>query len=256
MGKGWVRNLLFISLLISLCIIPGCLSPYSQEINQAAALIDSAYNRLAVLNADDFSTIYVGEIRANMSAAKSDLTEAKRILERIPPHELSSQDQEDYAILMPIIDIDIEFVDIIGGPFADFIEDAQTIINSDDPATVSNAGVKFKQDLSLLTARFAQIKPKIDALDESKISPERKGDVIYLKSMISSVTLDLEKLNKELAGTCIKKCDSNQVLGTDCQCHPACGVSYCSDDAICCKGTCYIAPMSGLRINMNTCYFE
>jgi hypothetical protein len=256
MPKGWVPILLFVSLLVSLCILPGCLSPYTGEIDQATYFIESANNRMVILDTHDFLTIYVGEIRANMSAAKSDLTEAKKILEKIPYTELNSQDQEDYKILMPLIEIDIELVDIIGGPFADFIEDGQTIANSEDPTIVSNAGVRFKQDLVIVSSRFSQLKPKIDALDESKISPEMKGDVIYLKSMISSVTTDLKELNSEIADTCIKKCGTGQVLGTDCQCHPACGDAYCSNDAVCCKGTCYISPIPGLKINLNTCYFE
>jgi hypothetical protein len=245
-----------LSVLVLCSMIPGCVNSHAAEVDQASSLIDSASSRMAVMSSADFNTIRVSEIRANASAAKSDLTEAEKILKKIPLKDLNQQNQAEMNAVLPLIGVYIEMMDTIGGPFADFIEDAQTASKSQDPTTVSEAGIKMKQDLQEVRLRFSNMSSKINAIDDTGLSPKTKGDLIYVKSMINSISAEVDKASSQLADACIRKCPGGQVLGQDCQCHPACGKSYCTSGAVCCKNMCYISPGPNYRINMDTCYYS
>jgi hypothetical protein len=243
-------------LLIVCCMIAGCVNPHAAEVDQASSLIDSASSRMAVMSSADFTTIRVSELRANASAAKSDLTEAEKILRKIPLKDLNQQNQAEMNAVLPLIGVYSEMMDTLGGPFADFVEDAQTAGRSQDPATVTDAGIRMKQDLGKVSLRFSAMRTKINAIDDTGLSPKTKGDLVYVKSMINSLSAEIDKAGSQLADACIKKCIPGQVLGQDCQCHPACGKSYCTSGAVCCKNMCYISPGPNYRIDMDTCYYR
>ena len=200
--------------------------------------------------------MYVGNLRANASAAKSDLTEAKNILVRIPPKELSRQDQTDIQALLVILDVYIETADMIEHPVADFIEDAQIVTKSNDPTTVSEAGFRIKQNFLVINQKFNTLSNQLNSIDETGLSPEVKGDVVYIKTLYASYARDFDKLNTQFASACIKKCPVGEVLGQDCLCHPACGKSYCDSDAECCNNRCYIPPGPNYWLNRDTCVYS
>jgi hypothetical protein len=254
--KKRIRLGVILSMLLMCSMIPGCINPHAAEVDQASLLIDSASSRMAVMSSADFNTIRVSELRANASAAKSDLTEAEKILKKIPLKDLSQQNQAEMNAVLPLIGVYIEMMDTLGGPFADFVDDAQTASKSQDPTTVSEAGIRMKQDLREVRLRFSNMSTKINAIDDTGLSPKTKGDLIYVKSMINSLSAEVDKASSQLADACIMKCAGGQVLGQDCQCHPACGKSYCTSGAVCCKNMCYISPGPNYRINMDTCYYS
>jgi hypothetical protein len=254
--KKWILLGVMLGMLMAVSMISGCTNSHAAEVEQASALIESASSRMAVMSSANFSTVSVSEIRANASAAKSDLTEAEKILKKIPRKDLNQQSQAEMDAVLPLIGVYIEMMDTIGGPFADFIGDAQTASRSRDPATVSDAGTRMKQDLGEMKLRFGTMSTEINAIDDTGLSPKTKGDLIYIKSMINSLSEEVNKADSQLAGACIRKCAVGQVLGQDCVCHPACGKSYCSSGAVCCKNVCYLSPGPNYHINMDTCYYQ
>jgi len=245
-----------IGILLSCSLIAGCVNSHTAEIDHAKSLIKSASSRTSVSGTENYTTMYVGNLRANASAAKSDLMEAKNILVRIPQNELSRQDQTDIKALLIMLDVYIETVDILEHPAADFIEDTQTVIKSRDPTTVSEAGLRIKQNILVINQKFSNLSNQLNSIDETGLSPEVKGDVIYLKTLYASYARDFDKLNTQFASACIKKCSDGEVLGQDCMCHPACGKSYCDSEAECCKNKCYIPPGFNYWLNRDTCVYH
>ncbi len=190
-------SIICIGILISCSIIPGCVNSHTTEINHAKSLVKSAESRLSFMKSANFTTLYVGQIRANASAAKSDMTEAKNILVQIPQNELSPQDQADMKVLLAMLDIDIELADILGNSFADVIEDAQTVLVSKDPTAVTEAGLKMKQDILVLNQKISSLSARINSISETGLSPELKGDLIGAKTLLTSASGDINKLNNQ-----------------------------------------------------------
>ena len=232
-----------ILLVISSCVIAGCVSSHDAEFTQANSLIESANSRFLSLNPVNMTTVQVGEIRANASAAQRDLAEAKKILEKIPPNELKTQDRADLKALILMLNGTIELTEVMEGPLADLIEDAQIIINSKDPATVSDAGLKFKQDLAVLKIRVNKINNEFSSINDTGLSPKIKQNISQTKTSIKSLSADIDNASARLADACLKICSDNEILGTDCQCHPRCGYSYCARDAVCRNNICYRSPV-------------
>lgn len=250
-----VFSVLCIGILLSCSLNAGCVNSHTAEINHAKSLIKSAGSRMSVSSTENYTTMYVGNLRANASAAKSDLTEAKNILVHIPQNELNRQDQTDIKVLLIMLDVYIETADTIEHPAADFFEDAQTVKKSGDPTTVSEAGIRIKQNILVINQKFGNLSNQVNSIDETGLSPEVKGDVIYLKTLYASYARDFDKINTQIASACIKKCSVGEVLGQDCICHPACGKSYCDSEAECCKNKCYISPSPNYWLNRDTCIY-
>ncbi len=104
--------LFLISLILSCCMISGCVNNHEKEFIQANSLVESANSRFQGLNTGNLTTLKVGDIRSNASAATRDLTEARRILEKIPPDELKTQDQADRKALILMLNGTIGLTEI------------------------------------------------------------------------------------------------------------------------------------------------
>jgi hypothetical protein len=196
-GKN-VFCFILLGVLMMCMLTPGCTSSHATEVNQANSYMKSAESRFVFSPDANLQTISVGILRANSTAAKTDLLEAKKILQGIPTDELSAQDQQDFRILVPIIDINIQMTEIMGGPFADFIEDSQTLVQSRDQAVVYMSAMKLKQDTLKVRQGFAELKTSVDAIDEKSISPRYREDFARLKTEVYSVSGEMDSVGAAL----------------------------------------------------------
>lgn len=231
-----------ILILLLLCTSAGCLKSYGSEIDKATTYIDSANARLAFLDSIDLQTVWVGSIKANASAAKSDLAEASRILNAIPRTDLSSQDQADLKATIVLVDVDMKLCDLLAGPFSDYIENSQKYSKATNPSSAASNILSMKTALKDMDSSATSMTDEMNSVDETALSPEVRSTFVSMKSMIGSFSEGIRSAEKTLETECTTKCYSGQVLGTDCKCHPACGSSYCSADATCCNGRCYTCP--------------
>jgi outer membrane murein-binding lipoprotein Lpp len=245
MKKKDILIILTFCLLILVCSFSGCISQHTSEINQATSYVQSANSRLAFLSSVDYKTVWVGNIKANASAAKSDLTEALKILNNIPLSDLKSQDQANLQGLKVMVNVDIELCDLWQGSLSDFIENSQTYAQTKDPGIATNSMNIIKVSLSNMKSSVGHMVDEMNSVNENDLSPELRPEFISLKSMTQSLQETISKSSNILENTCTVKCYSGSVLGTDCQCHPACGANYCSGNAHCCGGQCYTQCPAG-----------
>jgi len=224
-------------ILIGIVLFSGC-SSHESEINQAISYLESGNSRLAFLTSSDFSTIWVGTIKANSSAAKSDYSEAANILNNIPMNDLNKQDQTDLKASIVMVNADIEMTDFLNGPFSDYVENAQTYNQTTDPQTAARSVNAMKSDLQNMKNSLDQMNSEIGGISVTDLSPQVRTEVIWVKSTIQSLKDTITKTSNMLENTCYVKCNSGEILGVDCQCHPACGTTYCPANAVCCGGHC------------------
>jgi hypothetical protein len=240
-----IVGLVLLILVIFFIFSSGCVNSHKSEFDQAESYIESANSRLAFLSSVDYETVWVGNIKANASAAKSDLTEASKILNNIPISDLNSQDQADLQAAKVMLNVDIELCDLLQGSFSDLMENTQTYIQTKDPRTAVNSMNEIKGSLVVMKLQVGHMIEEMNSVNENNLSPEIRPDFISMKSMIQSVQESTSKTSNTLENLCTIKCNSGYVIGTDCQCHPACGANYCSEDANCCNGQCYTRCPAG-----------
>ena len=234
----WVSNILNLIPNLIKNILPS--SNTANKIDQIESYVSSANSRLAFLSSDDINTVWVGNIKANSSAAKSDLTESLKILNTIPLSDLNSQDQTDLQALNVTLNVDIEYCDLVHGPYSDYIENIQTYNQTKDPDVAANSMKVIKMSLSTMKTSFNHMTDEMNSIEETDLSPQKvRPDFISMKSKIQYLQETTSKTSNTLENGCTIKCNSGYVVGTDCQCHPACGASYCSGNAVCCGGQCY-----------------
>ena len=232
-------------IIVFVSIFSGCINSSQSEIIKATSYIESANSRLEFLKSLDYKTVWVGYIRANASAAKSDFTESSNILNKIPLTDLNSQDQADLKGALVMVNVDIELCDLLGGPFSDFIDNFQTYSKTNDPGTAANSINSMKNALRDMDSSLGRMSGELNSVNENGLSPKVRADFVSVKSMILSLQESMSKAKNTFENTCTTKCLAGQVLGTDCQCHPACGSSYCSKNSQCCNGQCYTSCPSG-----------
>ena len=257
----WVIVIIFFA-GIGLGVISGLtvsqnMSKIDQTINQATFYVDSANSRLAFISSIDIETVWVGNIKANASAAKSDLNEASKILNTIVVSDLNSQDQADLQALKVMLNAGVELCDLMQGPLSNYIENFQTYTQTKDPIIAANSLNGMKTSLSNMKSSLGHMSDEMNTVNENDLSPEVRADFISLKSIIQSGQESLSKTSNTLANVCTITCNwqPGYVVGEDCQCHPACGANYCSGDANCCGGQCYLHCPSGYsRGNDCKCY--
>jgi hypothetical protein len=244
---------IIICLIIVLVLSTGCLEPYKEQMDEATSLIESGSSRFSTLTSQDWSTVYVGSIRSAAAGARSDYSEAKKILDKIPSNAFSGQDQSDFNAAKIVVNIAIEFCDLYAGALSDYIESAQQIVQTSDPQIVANKVTTMKNSLQTIKASLSRMNEELGTIREYELSPKMKGEIISLKTLIQSLQNDVDKAIYTLNTACIKKCYAGYILGSDCQCHPQCGNNYCSSDAVCCGGQCYTSCPYG-QIMGSDCY--
>ena len=234
----------FAILILGFLLVSGCTNTEStknaNKFDQVESYVHSANSRLSFLSSVDINTVWVGNIKANASAAKSDLSEALKILNTIPPGDLNSQDQIDLQALIVMANVDIEYCDLLQGSYSDYIENIQTYNQTRNPDVAANSMKGIKMSLSNMKSSYDHMTEEMNSIKETDLSPQEvRPDFISMKSKIQYSRDSISKTSNTLENECNIKCNSGYVVGTDCQCHPACGASYCSANAVCCGGQCY-----------------
>ena len=239
------NSLYYLLLCLSLiCIFSACVNSHESEINRAKDYLASANSRLT-FSSFDWTTIWVGSIKANASAARNDINEAQNILNNIPINDLSEQDQTDLKAFIIMVNVYGEMADLFKGPFADLIDNAQTYNQTKDPQIASRSVSAFKVDLQNMKTSLFQMNDELSNINENVLSPKFRSEFIVFKTTIQSYQDSIDKVSSEFENACTTKCYSGYVLGTDCQCHPECGSGYCTGDSECCNGECYKPCSSG-----------
>jgi len=234
----------FAILILGFLLVSGCTNTVStntaNKFDQVESYVHSANSRLSFLSSVDINTVWVGNIKANASSAKNDLTEALKILNSISPSDLNHQDQIDLQALIVMANVDIEYCDLVQGSYSDYIENTQTYNQTKDPNVAANSMKVIKVSLSSMKSSFDHMAEEMNSIKENDLSPQKiRPNFISMKSKIQYLQESISKTSNMLENECTIKCNSGYVVGTDCQCHPACGASYCSANAVCCGGQCY-----------------
>lgn len=162
--------------------------------NEVTSLVESAYGHLEVLNTtDDFETLYVGSIRAEMAAAEVDLTEALTVLELISYDYLSSEEREGMDAVKVMCQIDIDVCEMIASDFCDFIDHCQKIsFATDDEAAIEHFR-EAKAALVRMKEKTAVMKAKVDTVEVDHLPSEMKGDFVGMKTYIHEFEKSLEE---------------------------------------------------------------
>jgi hypothetical protein len=228
---------------------------YQKEFRDAVSLLNSSNNRMSSISGiNDLSKINLGLIKGIAAGSKSDLNEAQKILDKIPPNALKGQEKADIEALKVIIKINIEVADMTAGPFADMVDRLKRI----DQTTAQTYPIEIqaiKADMNNIKALLSNMDTELNRINLENLSPKNKGDIISMRAQIQYHQKLYEDLITDLDSKCLKKCDFGYILGTDCQCHPACGSSYCGPGGQCCQGTCYKDCPIGYYMTMDcSCY--
>jgi hypothetical protein len=233
---------ILITCAIIMCILStGCINANEAKITQATKYIDKANDRLSSLSSINISTVSVGNIRANASEAALDLREAKKLLDQVNINELSPQEQADIKALNVMISVYIEMVEMVEGPLADMIENTQAFSNTKDTTIIVDKAMDIKANFKEMRSTSSHMVDQTDTIDINTLSAETKEQFIAFKTLTQSMESDFTKASEQLDTLCLKSCNGGEVLGSDCQCHDACGTSYCADpNAICRSGQCYL----------------
>jgi hypothetical protein len=219
--------------------------------------IESADVRLIAPKSLDYQTVSVAEIKANASAAKSDLTEALNILSKIPLDDLNNQDRADLKALIILVKFEIDFCDLLKGPFSDILENSKIYSETKDPSSAANSMNSIKKSLGDMDSSLDRMNRQMSSINESGLSPKFRADFIYYKSLALSLQDTIQKQKNTLENACTIKCPLGEVTGDDCSCHASCGSSYCSSDTRCCDGKCYTpCPVGMVRGDDCSCYEE
>lgn len=194
-----MRSHLFISglcciFLLILGCTAGCVYEEEEKMNQVTSLVESAYDHLEVLNTtDDFETLYVGSIRAEMAAAEVDFTEALTVLESISYDYLSSEEREGMDAVKVMCQIDIDICEMMASDFCDFIDHSQKVSLAMDEEEAVDHFREARAALVRMKEKTAVMKTKIDTVEVDHLPSEIKGDFVGMKTYIHEFEKSLEE---------------------------------------------------------------
>ena len=128
----------------------------------------------------DISKINIGLIKGSAAGSKSDLNEAQKILDKIPPNALKGQEKADIEALKVVININIELADMTAGPFADMVERLKRI----DQTTAQTYPIEIKAikaDMNNIKAVLSNMNTELNRINLENLSPKNKGNIISLR---------------------------------------------------------------------------
>ncbi|QYZ79584.1 hypothetical protein E2N92_09145 [Methanofollis formosanus] len=161
---------------------------------EATALLESACAHLEILNTtQDFDSVYVGSIRAEMAAAEVDLTEALTILESISYEYLSLEEREGMDALKVICQVDIDLCEMVRGDFCDFVDHCQKASLATDGGAAIDHLREAKTALVRMKDKISLMRTKIDAIDVDALPSDIKGDFVGVKIFIQEFDKSLEE---------------------------------------------------------------
>jgi hypothetical protein len=202
---GWFSRTVcfFVLSLLCFCLTAGCLNTYDKEFKKVDGLVQSATARLDVLKGIDPakpSTINVMAVRSSAAAAKTDLTEALRVLEQDIPPDAMVAGQVNLDATKTMIRVYIEYCDMIGGPMADALEHSVEITNLKDPVAARAGANVILADYQEMKAKLVHMNQMLATIDVNVLSPEVKGTVVQLTAVFKSMEQEVDKAIAQLQG--------------------------------------------------------
>jgi hypothetical protein len=195
---GWYSRIVcfFVLFLVCISLTAGCINTYGKEFKKVEDLVQSATTRLEVLKGIDPknpSTINVVAIRSAAAGSKTDLTEALRILEEDIPPDAMIAGRKNLDALKIMIQVYMDYCDMIGGPMADALEHSVEMSKLTDPTAVRAKANEVLGNFMDMKQRLASMNQKLASIDVDELQPEMKGTVVQLKTLFSSLEQEADK---------------------------------------------------------------
>jgi hypothetical protein len=202
-----VGTCFMLSIILTIAISAGCIDTHEQEFKRVGDLMESASARFEVLEDLDPSNPTMSDviaIKASAAAAKSDMTEALRILEEDIPPDATIAGKSNLDAAKTVIRVYITYCELMEGPMADALEHSIGIQNVEGRAELRTRSGAILADYQNMKSKLTDMNRQLANIDTGNLQPEMKGTVIQLKTTFvaleKEVDSQISQLNEAMRG--------------------------------------------------------
>lgn len=200
LGEDMIRrNQLFFVCIFFILLFgfaAGCVSDNEEEFESASVLVESAEERIDVL---DYENDDFGKIKSHMKAAIADLTEATLILDSIEPFD---DDEEEMVIATRgLIQADVALCEVVQTDFLDFMTHMKK--SSEYYESGNTAGWRFEVESGIKSLDEAKsgitgVKQVLNRINMNDLPSEVKGNLVYMKSTVDEFEILIDGYSEGL----------------------------------------------------------
>lgn len=182
------RGCLLLILILFVCAA-GCVGEEEKKIAEAGALVESAAAHYEILNTtDDFDAISLGNVRAEMAAAKTDLDEALVILDTVSYDRLSPDGKKQLDTLRTLCQVEAEFAGMIRDEGCDLLEHSQNAMFEKGNVSGLESFDRAREDLVRMKEKSLVLETKMARIDLESLPPDWQEDVTGMKADVGDFT--------------------------------------------------------------------